>query len=141
MRGAVARVVERETVRERSTVDGGSLGKTYAERRRKIQEGIGRTQGFDASTGLGGSANKPSSATLGWRPTCTCPKHDPIPCTVLDIFAGSGTTLRVAEDLGRLWLGIDLSDQYLTLIKKRTAQRTIFGEMGRAAVAKVRKGK
>jgi hypothetical protein len=79
--------------------------------------------------------------TLDWRPTCECPTHDPVPCTVLDIFAGSGTTLRTAEELGRLWLGIDLSDQYQTLIKKRTGQRTILGMVGRAAVAKVRKGR
>jgi DNA modification methylase len=75
--------------------------------------------------------------TLGWQPTCGCPQHDPIPCTVLDIFAGSGTTLQVAEDLGRLWFGIDLSDEYLKLIKKRTAQRTVRGLFGRLDAKKV----
>jgi DNA modification methylase len=54
----------------------------------------------------------------------------------MDIFAGSGTTLRVAEDLGRLWFGIDLSDEYLKLIKTRTGQRTVLGLTGRMAVKK-----
>ena len=52
------------------------------------------------------------STTAGWRPTC---EHtaDPIPATVLDPFAGSGTTLMVARALGRNAIGLDLSLSYL----------------------------
>ena len=52
------------------------------------------------------------STTTGWRPTCD---HDaePVPCTVLDPFAGSGTTGVVARRLGRRFIGIDLSFDYL----------------------------
>ena len=39
------------------------------------------------------------SETLGWRSTCLCGR-DPVPATVLDPFAGSGTTLYVAAALG-----------------------------------------
>jgi DNA modification methylase len=52
-------------------------------------------------------------ATTGWQPACTCPPADPVPCTVLDPFAGSGTTLLVARQLGRHSVGLDLSYAYL----------------------------
>jgi DNA modification methylase len=42
---------------------------------------------------------------------------------VLDPFFGSGTTGKVAEDNGRLWLGFDLNPAYHELQKKRTAQQ------------------
>lgn len=61
---------------------------------------------------------EPTSTTLGWRPTCP---HDaePIPATVLDPFAGSGTTLVVANALGRRAIGCDLSAEYLGLARRR----------------------
>lgn len=50
--------------------------------------------------------------TTGWRPTCDH-DTDPIPATVYDPFAGSGTTLMVARKLGRDAVGTDLSGPYL----------------------------
>jgi DNA modification methylase len=47
------------------------------------------------------------------------------PAVVLDPFAGSGTTLKVAEDLGRWWIGIDICEQYSEQIRARTAQRSL----------------
>jgi DNA modification methylase len=47
------------------------------------------------------------------------------PALVLDPFAGSGTTLRVAEDLGRWWIGFDISAEYRSQIERRTAQRSL----------------
>jgi len=38
---------------------------------------------------------------------------------VLDIFAGSGTTLRVASKLGRKGMGIELNPEYIKILKKR----------------------
>lgn len=46
--------------------------------------------------------------------------------TVLDPFAGSGTTGEVAESLGRNSLLIELNPQYIELIKKRTAQGSLL---------------
>jgi DNA modification methylase len=42
---------------------------------------------------------------------------------VLDPFMGSGTVARVAERLGRRWVGLDLNPAYHQLAKQRTAQR------------------
>lgn len=39
---------------------------------------------------------------------------------VLDPFLGSGTTGRVAERLGRKWIGIELNEKYIEIAKKRT---------------------
>ena len=46
--------------------------------------------------------------------------------TVLDPFMGSGTTAYVAQELGRDWIGIELNPEYVEIIKRRTAQNTLF---------------
>ena len=46
--------------------------------------------------------------------------------TVLDPFMGSGTTAYVAQELGREWIGIELNPKYVEIIKRRTAQNTLF---------------
>lgn len=58
------------------------------------------------------------STTLGFRPSCSC-ALDPIPCAVLDPFAGSGTTGAVALKLGRKAVLIELKEEYCQMIKKR----------------------
>lgn len=50
----------------------------------------------------------------GWQPTCNCDAGEPIPATVLDCFNGSGTSGKVALQLGRSYIGIDVSQEYLT---------------------------
>lgn len=57
--------------------------------------------------------------TLGWSPSCACPKHTPRPCTVLDPFAGAGTTGLVADRLGRDAVLIELNPQYSDLGRSR----------------------
>ena len=92
---------------------------------------------------------KQTTETTGWRPGCAhrhqfgtsmpsdgppdclvCEAgyhietdwHDPIPATVLDPFAGSGTTARVANRLSRRAILIDLSADYLDQAMLRNAQ-------------------
>jgi DNA modification methylase len=52
----------------------------------------------------------------GWLERVEVPEfrpHAPVPAIVLDPFCGSGTTLLVARQLGRVGLGFDLSETYL----------------------------
>ena len=44
---------------------------------------------------------------------------------VLDPMAGSGTALRAAKDLGREFVGIEIHEPYVEIIKKRLAQETL----------------
>jgi DNA modification methylase len=60
--------------------------------------------------------------TLGWRKTCKCKTNNVVPATVLDNFAGSGTTLKVAAELGRRAVGYELSKKYSELIVDRNKQ-------------------
>jgi DNA modification methylase len=79
--------------------------------------------------------NANPDVTTGWIPTCSCgterpiPQEEldadptllddfeiepfePVPCTVLDPFTGSGTAPDVARQLGRNWIAVELSADY-----------------------------
>ena len=60
--------------------------------------------------------------TLGWQPACDCAASGTIPGTVLDPFAGSGTTLAVAAELGRSGIGCELNPEYIDLANRRIRQ-------------------
>jgi len=52
--------------------------------------------------------------TLVERPVkATCPEGG----VVMDPFTGTGTTLRVASDMGRNWVGIEFSDKYIEIAR------------------------
>jgi hypothetical protein len=61
-------------------------------------------------------------STVGWHPTCTH-GHAPIPATVFDPFCGSATTGVVANALGRRFIGVDLSRDYLVNQASRRLSR------------------
>ena len=88
--------------------------------------------GADEYSNGGGQAFSFSS-TKGWAPSCDCQRMmcdavmmgdhgvavSAIPGTVLDPFAGSGTTLAVAAELGRNGIGCELNPEYISLAERR----------------------
>ena len=65
----------------------------------------------DSMRAIGHSHDNPFAApvTTGWRQGCDCPVADPVPCVVLDPFAGAGTVGIVVARLRREFVGIDLA--------------------------------
>lgn len=63
-------------------------------------------------------------ATDKWQPACKC-DAPAIPSTVLDCFAGSGTTLWVAKRLNRRAVGYEISEEYSRLIIDRNKQQVM----------------
>jgi DNA modification methylase len=50
---------------------------------------------------------------------------------VLDPFNGSGTTTKMAREMGRRWIGIEVNEEYCEIARKRLAQKLLdFGDAG-----------
>lgn len=65
--------------------------------------------------------------TLGWAPGCKCEgTAPPVPATVLDPFAGSGTTLVAAVRLGRCAIGIELNPGDVAQASRRVDEAQPF---------------
>ncbi len=69
--------------------------------------------------------------TRGWRPSCGCDAGDPVPATVLDPFAGAGTTGVVALRLGRSFVGLELNPDYAAMARARIdGDAPLFNRVG-----------
>lgn len=61
----------------------------------------------------------PQVVTIGWQPSCSHNyNHNPIPCTVLDLFTGSGRTGVVASKLNRNFIGVEIKPEYLKMTEQ-----------------------
>jgi DNA modification methylase len=118
-------VREVERGEDESRVTGRGLGKEAGKHHGRAQRS--NSGGF-----------KPLVTLLGWRPSCghqgilnrgeldaEAVDWDPIPATVLDPFAGSGTTGLVANRLGRRAILIDLSADYIDQAMLRNQQHPL----------------
>ncbi len=59
------------------------------------------------------------ASTGEWKPTCRCGLAETVPGVALDPFVGTGTTCAVAQSLGRRSIGIEISEEYLKMARKR----------------------
>jgi len=93
-----------------------------SDRRAAYRDHQGRKDGF---TGAPPANEIGTRRSLGWQPACD---HDAPtePALVLDPFFGSGTTGKVAHDLGRSYVGVELNPDYAEV------QRLRFGGRGYA---------
>jgi len=97
--------------------------------RRVVEKGGGTTGAswHDHSNDLVRGQVGPSSSAprgyyrrdIGWQPSCTCGTEETVPCVVLDPFGGSGTVAKVARDLGRSSVLIELNPEYVAIMKKK----------------------
>ena len=107
-----------------------SCGAPWARATERVRDGNNPKAGqqrIDAAGGMltGGTAQSTLGNmqgviySTGWHPTCDCEDPSPVPCTVLDPFAGSGTTAVVALEEGCRAVLCELKPEYVEIIKKR----------------------
>jgi hypothetical protein len=94
----------------------------------RVDASGGAKTGGTARSTLGSSNGKlvGQSRTVGFRPSCSCDKGTTAG-TVLDPFAGAGTTGLVAVRSGRAFVGCELSDEYAAMARERIATDVRLG--------------
>lgn len=105
------RVVERQ-----------KFGKAFSDTKFTTDHQGGPLSGSRQAYRAHGMEGPPPAKTLGWQPACDCPEAEPVPCTVLDPFNGTGTTGVVACRHGRDYIGIELFEKYAAISERRIAR-------------------
>ena len=80
--------------------------------------GDGNGQRSDGAPSLDPERHIAVTTTLGYRSTCGC-GADSVPSIILDPFAGTGTTIIVARRLGLRAIGLEASDTYADMARRR----------------------
>jgi len=95
----------------------GSPWERVIEREGTTSTEVAKQKGYSEKREAGGER---VTQTTGWQPSCTCLHNSGTGhSVVLDPFAGAGTTLLVASELQRDYLGLELNSEYVQLIEKR----------------------
>ena len=101
---------EREVEREREYVNGSSPDESGVSNMRNDVSG----DEHDIRRGV-----RTHTTTKGWTPTCDCDTDATEAGIALDPFAGAGTTLLKAKELGRKFVGIELNPKYADMTRAR----------------------
>ena len=105
-----------------------AVGFTDAGQAQEVYDGHGNNDkaverlAAEAKDVLGGYAREflgEDRTDTEWVQGCDCDTDATAPGIALDPFAGAGTTARVAKDLGRRFIGIDLNPDYVAMAQKR----------------------
>jgi DNA modification methylase len=107
---------KRVTERGELVMANGRSGNPHSSDYGKRMHGLDDLGGVEQETGAGFGSRE--TTTTGWKSSCSCPS-DFVPCTILDPFAGSGTTLAVSKVLGRNSIGIDLDPRLSEWLPER----------------------
>jgi DNA modification methylase len=99
----------------------GGPWKRIVERTAMVLERSERTHEFGRTRTSGNMVSPPTSKTITWLPTCKCPAHEPVPCTVLDPFGGAATTALAAHELGRHCVIVERKAEYIDIGRTRLA--------------------
>jgi site-specific DNA-methyltransferase (adenine-specific) len=100
---------------------GGGIGFGYARTDGKKQApNFLVAQRLNGGDYAGHPAAFPPEVVSPWVVACSLEEE-----TVLDPFMGSGTTLRVAKELGRKAIGIEIEERYCEIAAKRLAQEVL----------------
>jgi DNA modification methylase len=105
-----------------------AVGFTDAGQAQEVYDGHGKNEkaverlASEAKDVLGGYAREflgDNAAETEWCQSCDCDTDDTEPGIVLDAFAGAGTTLLKAKELGRRFVGIELNPEYADMARSR----------------------
>lgn len=126
------RMVEKACLDERRSWNGSrfDIGKTLEHQDGRTQSKDSRDRSFDWSrngkedSGSTLDGEIPQTHTVGWQKACKCEADAVVPCTVLEPFSGSGTTLITAKKLGRRSVGIELNPEYAAMSVRRIERET-----------------
>ena len=101
---------ERDVEREREYVNNSSPAESGVSDMRNDVSG----EDHDIRRGV-----RTHTATKGWNPTCDCDTDATEPGIAIDTFAGAGTTLLKAKELGRQFVGVELNPKYADMARAR----------------------
>lgn len=116
--GPFAPIVERgEPLRAQQRACGSDLNGAYLGQATKAFELHGAQNASDVKARI--LAGMVEKRVVGYRQTCQCVDAGEAKAVVLDIFAGSGTVGQVSIEEGREVILIEISTQYVPMIRQR----------------------